>query len=57
MMTTLEVRTKGQNQAALTSSLNLTAGKTYTIVIAGGLGKSRLEALPIADAVTRGASI
>jgi hypothetical protein len=57
MMTTLEVRTKGQKQAALTSNLSLTAGKTYTIVVAGGLGKSRLEALPIEDAVTRGASL
>jgi hypothetical protein len=57
MTTTLEVRSEGQKQTALTSNLNLASGKTYTIVLAGGSGKSRLEALPIEDSVTRAVSL
>jgi len=57
MMTTLEVRTKGQKQAALTANLNLAPGRTYTIVVAGALGNSRLEAIPIEDAVTQAVSL
>jgi hypothetical protein len=56
-MTTLEVRIKAQKQVALTTNLNLAPGKTYTIVVAGGLGNARLEAIPIEDAVTQGVSL
>jgi hypothetical protein len=56
--TTLEVRAKGQNRAALLmSNVNLEAGKMDTIVMTGGTGKTPLQAIPIEDELTQDVAV
>jgi hypothetical protein len=56
--TTLEVRKKGQQRPALLiSSVNLKAGKMYTIVMAGGTAHTPLQAIPIEDELTQSVTL